>query len=477
MPENHSQYISPLASRYASKEMQYLFSEEYKLKTFRKLWIILAESEKELGLNITDKQIEELKAHQDDIDYEVIKEKEKEIRHDVMANIYAYSLLCPNAKGIIHLGATSCYVDDNTDALIIKNASQIILNKAIQVLANLKKFALDNKKIITLGYTHLQPASLTTVGKRATLWMNELLIDINNLIFQINNLKPRGIKGATGTLASFLDLFEGDKDKVRKLEKLVVNKMGFSKPLPVSGQTYTRKIDANFTDVLAGIATSAYKFSDDLRILQSFGEIEEPFEKKQVGSSAMPYKRNPMRAERLSSLSRYVIVESMNSNLTAATQFLERTLDDSANRRLTLSECFLTVDAILNIYINITDGLVVNKATIKKRIDANLPFIACENIMMEACKKGQDRQKIHEIIRTYSQKCQTEVRQGKKNNLLKLIIDDKNIPLNKEEIASIINPVNFIGLSVEQTNDFIKEYINPLLKMYHKEEIKKELEL
>lgn len=470
-------YVSPLSSRYASKEMQFLFSDQKKFQTFRHLWIILAESEKELGLPITDEQIEELKAHETDINFEEAKKKEEEIRHDVMAQIYAYGLQCPKAKGIIHLGATSCYVDDNTDILILKEASQIILRKASQVLYNLKKFALKYKDLTTLGYTHLQPAQLTTVGKRASLWMYEIVLDMTNLEYQLSQLRPRSIKGATGTQASFLDLFEGDKKKVKKLEQLVTKKMGFKQSVPVSGQTYTRKIDTYLLDCLSGFASTMYKFSQDLRVLQSFHEIEEPFEKKQVGSSAMPYKRNPMRSERMSSLSRYVMVETINSTLTSASQFFERTLDDSANRRLTLSESFLTVDGLLDLFINITDGLVVNKKVIEKRVQDNLPFMATENIMMEAVKKGQDRQAIHEIIRQYSQECADEVKLGKENRLLEKIANDPRFHLTHEELADIINPKRFIGMSEEQTVDFIENEVNPLLKKYHKKSLKVELKI
>ncbi len=470
-------YVSPLSSRYASKEMQYLFSEQKKFETFRHLWVILAESEKELGLNITDEQIEELKAHEKDINFEDAKKKEAEIRHDVMAQIYAYGLQCPKAKGIIHLGATSCYVDDNTDILILKEASEILLRKASQVLVNLKKFALEYKDFVTLGYTHLQPAQLTTIGKRASLWMYEITLDMRNLEYQLSVLKPRSIKGATGTQASFLDLFDGDKKKVLKLEQLVTKKMGFKESLPVSGQTYTRKIDTYLLNCLSGFASTMYKFSQDLRVLQSYHEIEEPFEKKQVGSSAMPYKRNPMRSERMSSLSRYVMVETMNSNLTSASQFFERTLDDSANRRLTLSESFLTIDGLLDLFINITDGLVVNKKVIQKRVEDNLPFMATENIMMEAVKKGQDRQVIHEIIREYSQLCADEVKLGKPNRLLELIANDERFNLSKEELNSILNPTNFIGLSKEQTESFIEKEVNPLIKKYHKKNIQVELKI
>lgn len=474
---NYDGYVSPLSSRYASKEMQFLFSEQKKFETFRHLWVILAESEKELGLNITDEQINELKAHEKDLNLDEAKKKEAEIRHDVMAQIYAYGLQCPKAKGIIHLGATSCYVDDNTDILILKEASEILLKKASQVLYNLKKFALKYKDFVTLGYTHLQPAQLTTIGKRASLWMYEITLDMQNLEYQLSVLKPRSIKGATGTQASFLDLFNGDKAKVQKLDKLVCKKMGFKSSIPVSGQTYTRKIDTYLLNCLSGFAATMHKFSQDLRVLQSFHEIEEPFEKKQVGSSAMPYKRNPMRSERMTSLSRYVMVETLNSNLTSASQFFERTLDDSANRRLSLSESFLTIDGLLDLFINITDGLVVNKKVIQKRVEDNLPFMATENIMMESVKKGQDRQVIHEIIREYSQMCADEVKLGKPNRLLDLIANDSRFNLTKEELQNIMNPKNFIGLSSEQTVNFIKNDVDPLLKKYHKKSIQVQLKI
>jgi len=472
---NYSTYVSPLSTRYASFEMQHLFSEEYKFKTFRKLWVYLAEAEKELGLDITDEQINELKANQDNLNLDVAKEREKIVKHDVMAQIYAYGLQCPHAKGIIHLGATSCYVDDNTDMIIMKEASKIILSKLSQVLFNLKRFALKYKDLPCLSYTHLQPAQMTTMGKRATLWMNELVIDINNLAYQVDNLRPLGCKGTTGTQASFMDLFQGNEKKVKRLDDLIIKKMGFKKAIMVSGQTYTRKEDSYLLNCLAGIASSAYKFSNDLRILQSFREIEEPFEKDQVGSSAMPYKRNPMRAERMSGLSRYVIINSLNSDFTSGTQFLERTLDDSANRRLTISECFLGVDAILNIYINITDGLVVNKKVIAKRVSDNLPFMATENIMMEAVKKGGDRQVLHERLREYSQKTADEVKDGKDNHLLEIIQNDQLFNLSQKEIQAIINPTKFTGRSSSQTKEFIHEEVDPIIRKYHKKEIQEQL--
>lgn len=474
---DYNGYVSPLSSRYASKEMQYLFSERKKIETFRHLWVILAESEKELGLPITDEQIEELKAHETDINFEDAKKKEAEIRHDVMAQIYAYGLQCPKAKGIIHLGATSCYVDDNADILILKEASQLVLKKASQVLYNLKGFARKYEDLPTLGYTHLQPAQLTTVGKRACLWMYELILDMENLEYQLSQMKPRSIKGATGTQASFLDLFNGNIGKVAKLEDLVTRKMGFKVSLPVSGQTYTRKIDTYLLNCLSGFASTMYKFSQDLRVLQSFHEIEEPFETKQVGSSAMPYKRNPMRSERMSSLSRYVMVETMNSTFNSASQFFERTLDDSANRRLTLSECFLTIDGLLDLFINITDGLVVNRKVIQKRVQDNLPFMATENIMMEAVKKGEDRQAIHEIIRQYSQMCADEVKLGKENRLLDLIEKDPRFHLDKDTLKNMLDPKKFIGLSDIQTEVFIGTEVTPMIRKYHKNAMQVELKV
>ena len=468
----NSSYVSPLSTRYASKEMQYLFSEEMKEKTFRKLWVYLAEAEKELGLNITQTQIDELKNHIDDIDYDCINSKEKEIRHDVMARIYAYGVKCPTAKGIIHLGATSCYVDDNTDSIIEKEGMKLILSKLAQVLDNLRLFSEKYRSLPCLSYTHLQPAQLTTIGKRATLYMNEICMDMDNIQYQMDNMRPLGCKGTTGTQASFLDLFLGDENKVKKLDEMIVRKMGFDKPASVTGQTYSRKMDTYILNSLSGVAASAYKFSNDLRILQSYREIEEPFEKNQVGSSAMPYKRNPMRAERMGGLARYVMISSLNSSFTSGTQFLERTLDDSANRRLTISEMFLTVDAILNVYMNITDNLVVNQKVIENHVTLNLPFIATENIMMESVRKGGDRQVLHERLRQYSQLCADEVKEGKENRLLSLIKQDSLFKLSEEEIDNIINPLKFIGRAPSQVDDFIKEEALPRLEKYHKREIK-----
>lgn len=457
-------YISPLSDRYASKEMQYLFSKEFKIKTFRYLWTILADEERKLGLDISLEQVEELTAHIDDIDYQCIDDKEKEVLHDVMANIYAYGVKCPKAKKIIHLGATSCYVDDNADTIAISKANKIILSKLIQVMKNLRRFVIKYKDLPCLGYTHLQPAQLVTLGKRFSLTLYNLYLDYEHLSYFDDNLLPLSCKGATGTLASFLDLFDGDKKKAFALDRNIAKRMGFKRSLPVSGQTYTRKIDAEFLNTLASLASSCAKFAFDLRLLQSFMEVEEPFEKKQVGSSAMPYKRNPMRSERINGLARYVISLAMNGELTASEQFLERTLDDSSNRRLSISEAYLASDAILNIMINVTDNLVVNKKIIQKHVFEKLPFIASENIMMEACKKGGDRQVLHEKIRQYSSLAIQDVKDGKENKLLTLIMEDKDFHLTKEEIEKLLDPQKFTGLASEQVTALLEDYIDPLLK-------------
>ena len=447
--------------------MQYLFSEDFKFKTWRKLWIALAKSEKALGLDITDEQIAELEKFKDDINFDVAREREKKVRHDVMSHVYAYGVQCPKAKPIIHLGATSCYVGDNTDIIIISEASKLILQKAAQVVKNLTDFADKYKALPCLAYTHLQPAQLTTVGKRATLWMNELIFDIKNLEFQLDNIKLLGSKGTTGTQASFMELFGGNEQKVKSLEDLIAKELGFNSCVPVSGQTYSRKTDYYFLSALSGFAQSAYKFANDLRLLQSFEEIEEPFEANQIGSSAMPYKRNPMRSERICALARYVMIDALNPAVTASTQWFERTLDDSANKRISVSEAFLAVDAILNIYINVTSDLVVYEKVINKRVMDKLPFMATENIMMKSVKRGADRQEIHEIIREYSQKCAAEVKlEGKPNNLIELLSKDERIPLSKEEIISELNPENFIGRSVGQVDEYISEYSNPIIKKY-----------
>ena len=474
--EDKSVYVSPFSTRYASREMQRVFSEDFKFTTWRKLWLSLAKAEQKLGLNITDEQIAELEAHTDDINYDVAEAREKECRHDVMSHVYAYGKQCPSAEKIIHLGATSCYVGDNTDVIILREASKIVLNKLAKVISNLSAFADKYKNLPCLAYTHLQPAQLTTVGKRATLWINELLMDVRNLEFQLSNLKMLGQKGTTGTQASFMDLFDGDENKVKQLEKLIAADFGFDACVPVSGQTYSRKTDAYFLSVMSGIAQSAYKFSNDLRILQSFEEVEEPFENKQIGSSAMPYKRNPMRSERISALCKYVICDSLNPALTAGTQWFERTLDDSANKRISVAESFLAVDGILNLYINISGGLVVYENVIKRRVMEKLPFMATENIMMEAVKRGGDRQALHEKLRVHSQAAATEVKMfGKKNDLIDRIAADSAFGLTKEEIEQQLKPENFIGRSVSQVDEFLQECVRPVLDKYDVENVKAEI--
>lgn len=476
MPDSRDMYISPLSTRYASKEMQYIFSQNFKFRTWRRLWIALAKAEKELGLNITDEQIAEMEAHRDDINYDVAEAREREVRHDVMSHVYAYGVQCPKAEPIIHLGATSCYVGDNTDIVILREASLLIQKKAAAVLKNLSEFALKYKSLPCLAYTHLQPAQLTTVGKRATLWAYELSEDTQNLEYQLSRLKLLGSKGTTGTQASFMELFGGDEKKVVRLEELICKEMGFDGCVPVSGQTYSRKIDSYFLSVLSGFAQSAYKFSNDLRLLQSFEEMEEPFGTKQIGSSAMPYKRNPMRCERISALSKYVIADAVNPAMTAGTQWLERTLDDSANKRISVAEAFLAVDAILNIYINVTSGMVVYENVIKKRVMEKLPFMATENIMMESVKRGGDRQQLHEIIRVYSHEAAAKVKlEGKRNDLIDKIAADDRIPLTKEEILSELDPVKYIGRCVSQTEEFVSNVIEPILKKYSMGEVKAEL--
>lgn len=478
MSQDKERYISPFSTRYASKEMQYVFSEEFKFRTWRRLWIALAKAEKALGLSITDEQIEELEKFKDDINYDVAEERERVVRHDVMSHIYAYSQQCPKAEPIIHLGATSCYVGDNTDIMAIKEASEIILKKAAQVIKNLSDFAEKYKAMPCLAYTHLQPAQLTTVGKRATLWINELLYDVNNLSFQLENLKLLGSKGTTGTQASFMELFDGDEEKVKKLDSLIAAEMGFSACVPVSGQTYSRKIDAYILSVLSGFSQSAYKFANDLRLLQSFEEIEEPFEKTQIGSSAMPYKRNPMRCERICALARYVTVDALNPALTSSTQWFERTLDDSANKRIAVSEAFLGVDAILNIYINVTSGLVVYDKVIERRVNEKLPFMATENIMMESVKRGGDRQKLHEIIRVHSHAAAAKVKlEGGVNDLIDRLSSDERIPLSKEEILLQLSPEKYIGRSVSQVEEFLENDVKPVLLKYHTDNIHSELKV
>ncbi len=458
-------YNSPLTSRYASREMQALFSEDTKFKTWRKLWIALAETEKELGLPITEEQIAELKAHQDDINYEVAIAREKEVRHDVMSHVYAYGVQCPNAKGIIHLGATSCYVGDNTDIIIMTQALKLVHKKMVNVIAHLADFAMKYKDMPTLGFTHFQPAQLTTVGKRATLWLQELMMDLEDLEYQISKAKLLGSKGTTGTQASFLELFDGDHEKVRKADKMIAEKMGFDAVFPVSGQTYSRKLDSQILNILSSIAQSAYKFSNDLRLLQHLKEVEEPFEKKQIGSSAMAYKRNPMRSERIGSLARYVIVDSLNPAITSSTQWFERTLDDSANKRISVPEAFLAVDAILSIYLNVVDGLVVYPKVIHQHIMNELPFMATENIMMQAVKKGGDRQELHERIREHSMEAARMVKaEGLKNDLLERIAADKAFNLDLSELQTLLKPESYVGRAPQQTEEYIVEYVRPVLE-------------
>lgn len=470
--DSRDRYISPFSTRYASDEMQRVFSENFKFRTWRRLWIALARAEKALGLGITDDQIAELEAHRDDINYDVAEKREREVRHDVMSHVYAYGVQCPEAAGIIHLGATSCYVGDNTDVIILREASKIILKKAAKVISNLASFAEKYKALPCLAYTHLQPAQLTTVGKRATLWINELVMDVENLEFQLSRLKLLGQKGTTGTQASFMDIFDGDEEKVKKLEKLIAEEMGFDECVPVSGQTYSRKTDAYFLAVLSGFAQSASKFSNDMRILQSFEEMEEPFEKSQIGSSAMPYKRNPMRCERMTSLSRYVMADAINPAFTAGTQWFERTLDDSANKRISVAEAFLAVDAILNIYINVTDGLVVYENVIGRRVMEKLPFMATENIMMEAVKRGGDRQQLHEALRVHSQAAATEVKMnGKPNDLISRIAADPLFSLTEDEIKAELDPVKFTGRSASQVTEYLAGTVYPLLEKYDIENV------
>lgn len=465
---DHSGYVSPFSTRYASREMQYVFSDDNKFKTWRRLWLALAKAEHKLGLPVTQEQIDELATHLEDINYEDAQRREKECRHDVMSHVYAYGLQCPKAQGIIHLGATSCYVGDNTDIIVMKQGLQIISRKLLNVLALLYKFAEEYKGLPALAYTHLQPAQLTTVGKRATLWMNELHMDFLEIAQRIDNLALLGNKGTTGTQASFVELFDGDGEKVKALEAEIAADMGFSKVVPVSGQTYSRKVDYQVVTALAGIAQSASKFSYDLRLLQGFKEMEEPFEESQIGSSAMPYKRNPMRSERITALSRYVMVDVLNSAFTAGTQWFERTLDDSANRRIAVAEAFLGVDAILNILLNVCDGLVVYPQVIRRRVMEELPFMASENILMDAVKRGGDRQELHEKIRVHAQAAASVVKeQGGKNDLLDRIAGDAAFGLNKEDMEKLLEPALFIGRSREQVEEYLSEVIGPLLKEYN----------
>ncbi len=461
---SNDKYMSPLSERYAGKEMQYIFSPDMKFKTWRKLWVALAETEKELGLNITDEQIEELKAFQDDINYEVAKEREALVRHDVMSHVYAYGVQCPKAKGIIHLGATSCYVGDNTDIIIMTEALKLVKKKLLNVMAELSKFALEYKALPTLAFTHFQPAQPTTVGKRAALWLMELKLDYDDLCYLIDSMLLLGSKGTTGTQASFLELFDGDHTRIKQLDQKIADKMGFPGCYPVSGQTYSRKIDYRVLNVLAGIAASAHKFSNDIRLLQHLKEIEEPFEKNQIGSSAMAYKRNPMRTERIASLANYVMVDALNPAITTATQWFERTLDDSANKRISVPEAFLAIDGILDLYMNVVDGLVVYPKVIERRLMQELPFMATENIMMDAVKAGGDRQELHERIRTLSMEAGRNVKErGLENNLLELIAADSAFNMSLEELKNTMDPAKYTGRAKEQTEEFILEVIQPLL--------------
>ena len=468
MDNKYSTYSNPLTERYCSKDMSYIFSPQFKFSTWRKLWIALAEGEKELGINITDEQIEELKAHVNDINFDDAKRIEREVRHDVMSHVQAYGLQCPKAKGIIHLGATSAYVGDNTDVIQMNEALKLIRIKLVNLINNLKQFALKNKDIATLGFTHFQAAQLTTVGKRATLWAQDLIIDLEDLNYRLENMKLRGVKGTPGTQASFVALFEGDNAKIKELDKIVCNKMGFESSYAVSGQTYTRKLDSQVLNVLAGIAQSMHKMTNDIRLLQHLKELEEPFEKKQIGSSAMAYKRNPMRSERISSLSKFIIAESISPAMVEATQWLERSLDDSANKRLSIPQAFMAADAILEIGINVTDGLVVYESMINKHINEELPFMATENILMEAVKRGGDRQELHEEIRELSMKAAYRVKhEGLNNNLIDLILEsDKFNMLKREEISDILDPMKFVGRAPEQVVEFVEEYLDPAIEPF-----------
>ena len=462
-------YVSPLSERYASREMQYIFSPDMKFRTWRKLWIALAETEKELGLNITQEQIDELKSHADDINYEVAKERERQVRHDVMSHVYAYGVQCPKAKGIIHLGATSCYVGDNTDIIVMTEALKLVQKKLINVIAELSRFADKYKAQPTLAFTHFQPAQPTTVGKRATLWTQEFLLDLEDLEYVISTMKLLGSKGTTGTQASFLELFDGDQETIDKIDPMIAEKMGFKECYPVSGQTYSRKVDTRVLNVLAGIAASAHKMSNDIRLLQHLKEVEEPFEKSQIGSSAMAYKRNPMRSERIASLSRFVMVDALNPAITSATQWFERTLDDSANKRLSIPEGFLAIDGILDLCLNVVDGLVVYPKVIEKRLMSELPFMATENIMMDAVKAGGDRQELHERIRELSMEAGRNVKvEGKDNNLLELIAADPAFNLSLDELKKTMDPAKYVGRAKEQTDAFLAKVVRPILDS-HKE--------
>ncbi|HIV22473.1 MAG TPA: adenylosuccinate lyase [Candidatus Merdiplasma excrementigallinarum] len=458
-------YASPLSERYASREMQYIFSQDKKFRTWRRLWIALAETEKELGLDITDEQIQQMREHQDDINYDVAREREKVVRHDVMSHVYAYGLQCPKAKPIIHLGATSCYVGDNTDIIIMREGLELIKKKLVNVIAQLARFAEEYKDLPTLAFTHFQPAQPTTVGKRATLWAQEFLMDLEDLEYVKGSLKLLGSKGTTGTQASFLELFDGDQEKIDKIDPMIAKKMGFEECYPVSGQTYSRKVDTRVCNVLAGIAASAHKMSNDIRLLQHLKEVEEPFEKTQIGSSAMAYKRNPMRSERIASLSRYVMVDALNPAITSAVQWFERTLDDSANKRLSIAEGFLATDGILDLCLNVTDGLKVYPKVIEKRLRSELPFMATENIMMDAVKAGGDRQELHEKIRTLSMEAGRNVKEeGKENNLLELIAADPSFNLTLEELQKTMQPEKYTGRAAIQVEHFVNDVVNPVLE-------------
>ncbi|MCH5253291.1 MAG: adenylosuccinate lyase [Lachnospiraceae bacterium] len=463
-------YVSPLSERYASKEMQYIFSPDMKFRTWRKLWIALAETEMELGLSrngepvITKEQIDELKAHAEDINYDVAKAREKEVRHDVMSHVYAYGQQCPKAAGIIHLGATSCYVGDNTDIIVMTQALKLVKKKLVNVIAELAKFAKEYKDLPTLAFTHFQPAQPTTVGKRATLWAQEFCLDLEDLNYVLSTMKLLGSKGTTGTQASFLELFDGDQETIDKIDPMIAKKMGFEKCYPVSGQTYSRKVDTRVCNVLAGIAASAHKMSNDIRLLQHLKEVEEPFEKSQIGSSAMAYKRNPMRSERIASLSRYVMVDALNPAITSATQWFERTLDDSANKRLSIPEAFLAVDGILDLCLNVVDGLVVYEKVITKHLLSELPFMATENIMMDAVKMGGNRQELHEKIRELSMMAGATVKkEGKENNLLELIAEDPAFNMSQEELQNTMEPSKYVGRAPLQVEKFLEEVVNPIL--------------
>lgn len=467
MSTQKESYESPLSARYADAEMKFIFSPDKKFRTWRKLWIALAQAEKELGLDITQEQIDEMAAFQNEINYEVAEAREKVVRHDVMSHVYAFGEQCPKARPIIHLGATSCYVGDNTDIIVMHDALRLVRTKLVQVIRALSAFALKYKDLPTLAFTHFQPAQPTTVGKRATLWLQDLLMDLEDVEYQLSKAKLLGSKGTTGTQASFLELFDGDPQKVKKLDHLIAEKMGYQDCFAVSGQTYSRKLDSQMLSILSGIAQSAAKFSNDIRLLQHLKEVEEPFEKTQIGSSAMAYKRNPMRTERMASLARYVMVDSLNPVITAATQWFERTLDDSANKRISVPEAFLAVDGILNLYVNVTDGLVVYPKVIDQRLRKELPFMATENIMMDAVKRGADRQQLHERIRVHSMAAARVVKEeGGENDLLERIAADEAFGVTLEELAGIVRPENYVGCAPQQTEEFITETVEPLLRNY-----------